>query len=368
MSSGRQGQGMNASRRFTIAAIALSACMGAVLALVFERAGEAAASLSESRAVDLRVAEELRPSLAEFPEPPDVRRSPLLLPSLRQSASDDADAMHDRFAFVSPEVGTLVMPWETAAVLETPPPSWSTEVKALAAATARNFASLPATVARAVKRTYTLKGRLAEIAPVALQRVQSRFQDAKVQWPPVELAYVAIKDERALEVYAKSMTGAWQFVHRYKVLGASGKTGPKLVRGDKQVPEGVYRISYLNPNSAYHVSMRVSYPNAFDREMAKQDGRKDLGGDIMIHGKNLSAGCLAVGDQNAEELFVLANEVGLKNVSVVIAPTDLRSKAAPALASGPAWTGKLYTEIASAMTPFKAPPPAPSLLSSLFGL
>ncbi len=297
---------------------------------------------------------QLRPSLAASPEPATVPYEVI--------------DPHVRFSFVRPDVGALAIPWATVEITEPPATSWSTEVKTLAAATARNIASLPASVARAVKRSYTLKARLAEIAPVALERVQSKFRDAKAQWPPTEVAYVAIKDERALEVYAKSISGAWQFVHRYKVLGASGKTGPKLVRGDKQVPEGVYRISYLNPNSAYHVSMRVSYPNAFDREMAKQDGRKDLGGDIMIHGKNLSAGCLAVGDQNAEELFLLANEVGLKNVSVVIAPTDLRSKAVPALASGPAWTGKLYAELASAMTPFKAPPPAPSLLSSLFGL
>ena len=358
---------MNARRRFAIAAIAFSASMGAVLALVVARSGVDGSTPLEVPVVDLRRPDALRPSLADFPAPPDARRSPLYFPAAG-TPREPVTGLHDRFAFVSPEVGTLVMPWEAAEVLEEPPPPWSTEVKALAAATARKIASLPASVAQAVKRNYPLKGRLAEIAPVALKRVQSKFQEAKVQWPPMELAYVAIKDERALEVYARSMPGTWQFVHRYKVLGASGKTGPKLVRGDKQVPEGVYRISYLNPNSAYHLSMRVSYPNAFDREMAKQDGRKDLGGDIMIHGKNLSAGCLAVGDQNAEELFVLANEVGLKNVAVVIAPTDLRSKAAPTLERGPAWTGKLYTEIASAMTPYKPPPPPPSLLSSLFGL
>lgn len=340
---------MDASLRFTIAAGSLSACMGAALALVL-----VAPEREEIAQSPAQVSLQLRPSLAASPEPATVPYEVI--------------DPHVRFSFVRPDVGALAIPWATVEITEPPATSWSTEVKTLAAATARNIASLPASVARAVKRSYTLKARLAEIAPVALERVQSKFRDAKAQWPPTEVAYVAIKDERALEVYAKSISGAWQFVHRYKVLGASGKTGPKLVRGDKQVPEGVYRISYLNPNSAYHVSMRVSYPNAFDREMAKQDGRKDLGGDIMIHGKNLSAGCLAVGDQNAEELFLLANEVGLKNVSVVIAPTDLRSKAAPALASGPAWTGKLYAELASAMTPFKAPPPAPSLLSSLFGL
>ena len=130
---------------------------------------------------------------------------------------------------------------------------------------------------------------------------------------------------------------------------------------------GVYGISYLNPNSAYHLSLGVNYPNAFDRDMAAKDGRKNLGGDIMIHGKNVSSGCLAVGDEPAEELFVLAAEVGTENVKVVIAPTDFRRNGTVSLPKGPDWVPKLYAEIASAMSPYKAPPSAPSLLS-LWGL
>ena len=99
--------------------------------------------------------------------------------------------------------------------------------------------------------------------------------------------------------------------------------------------------------------------------MAAKDGRKNLGGDIMIHGKNVSSGCLAVGDESAEELFVLAAEVGIGNIMVVIAPTDFRRNAAVSLPKGPDWVPKLYTEIASAMAPYKAPPSAPSLLSLL---
>jgi murein L,D-transpeptidase YafK len=61
-------------------------------------------------------------------------------------------------------------------------------------------------------------------------------------------------------------------IHRYPLLAASGVAGPKLRQGDKQVPEGVYGISFLNPNSRYDVSLRVNYPNAFDRQMAAKDG------------------------------------------------------------------------------------------------
>lgn len=207
------------------------------------------------------------------------------------------------------------------------------------------------------KRHYTLKARLAELSPLATPRLEARFNAAKAPWPPSEIALVAIKDEKALELHARQKGGAWKHIHRYRVLAASGGPGPKLRQGDRQVPEGIYAISFLNPNSSYHVSLRVNYPNAFDREMAAKEARKDLGGDIMIHGKNLSAGCLAVGDEAAEELFVLAAQTGLPNVKLIIAPTDLRHSKPPVLEGRPEWLPRLYGDVALAMTEFKAPPP-----------
>ncbi len=216
---------------------------------------------------------------------------------------------------------------------------------------------------RIQKLTPALARRLEQITPSASQRLSEKFAAAKAAWPPAEMALLAIKDEKALELYTRAPGGTWHFVHRYPVLAASGGPGPKLVRGDKQVPEGVYAISFLNPHSRYHVSMRVNYPNAFDRQMAKKDGRKDLGGDIMIHGKKSSSGCLAVGDEAAEELFVLASMTGLANVKLIIAPSDFRSKGVPVVADGqPSWLPALYAEVASAMSPFDKPQP-PSFLS-----
>ncbi len=215
----------------------------------------------------------------------------------------------------------------------------------------------------APKRFYTLKARLAEIAPPASVRLATRFDAAKASWPPSEIALIAIKDEKVLELHAKGDNGTWKLIHRYRILAASGGPGPKLRQGDKQVPEGIYAISFLNPNSAYHVSLRVNFPNAFDRQMAAKDSRRELGGDIMIHGKNLSAGCLAMGDEAVEELFVLAARTGLANVKLIIAPTDMRERGIPTVdPSHPAWVPKLYTEIASAMGDFRQPR-AKSLLS-----
>lgn len=218
----------------------------------------------------------------------------------------------------------------------------------------------PVTAARPV----TLAERLAEISPGATKRLAEKFSAANAAWPPAAVSLIALKDKKTLELHARSNNGAWVFIHRYPVLAASGKSGPKLSKGDKQVPEGVYGISFLNPNSKYHVALRVNYPNAFDREMAAKDGRKHLGGDIMIHGKALSIGCLAVGDEASEELFVLAAEVGLPNVKLVIAPADFRHDGVPTAKPGqPAWLPKLYIEVASAMAEFKAPAVSSGLLS-----
>lgn len=206
-------------------------------------------------------------------------------------------------------------------------------------------------------RPYSLSERLREIGPSAQQRLHAKFVAAKAPWRPAELALIAVKDEKVLELHARPAGGSWTFIHRYPVLAASGGNGPKLRRGDKQVPEGVYGITFLNPNSRFHVALRVNYPNAFDRRMGLRDGRKDLGGDIMIHGKAQSVGCLAIGDEAAEELFVLAAETGLKNIKLVIAPTDLRKNAIPGReVEQPSWLPDLYQEIAAAMAPYKAPP------------
>jgi murein L,D-transpeptidase YafK len=139
---------------------------------------------------------------------------------------------------------------------------------------------------------------------------------------------LCLKDERRLEVYAAA-DDAFRRLVVYPVRAASGTLGPKLREGDRQVPEGVYAVESLNPNSRYHAALRVGYPGAFDRHTAAPEDRSRLGGDIMIHGGAASVGCLAMGDPAAEDLFVLAAAVGVENVSVVIAPVDLRTRPLP---------------------------------------
>ena len=296
----------------------------------------------------------------------------------------------DRFIFIPPQdVSLLVLPpipdVAVAPLRDTLDPEvaspWSTETRPEIVAPpshqTRVSAWNPEAIVRRLPqsrppiRDYALARRLAQIAPGASKRMMDRVNAAKVVWPPTEIAMVAIKDEKTVDMYGRDDAGKWKLIHRYRVFAASGGAGPKLRQGDKQVPEGIYGISYLNPHSRYHVSLRVNYPNAFDRKMAAADGRRDLGGDIMIHGKALSVGCLAIGDEAAEEVFWLAAEIGLNNIRLVIAPTDFRRHGVPAIdAAAPQWLPKLYTEVAAAMTEYPTPPPQKSTpigLLSFFG-
>lgn len=133
---------------------------------------------------------------------------------------------------------------------------------------------------------------------------------------------VVLKHERELRVYTASGEGPSSLTATYPVLAASGTTGPKLREGDRQVPEGTYRVSFLNPNSRFHLSLRVDYPNAADFDAARGDGRRagTLGGDIMIHGGAKSIGCVAIGDPAIEEVFWLVGSVGMDRTEVILSP------------------------------------------------
>ncbi|HLP75399.1 MAG TPA: L,D-transpeptidase family protein [Candidatus Paceibacterota bacterium] len=176
--------------------------------------------------------------------------------------------------------------------------------------------------------------------------MRADFQNAGVAYPPKQVALVGLKAEQQLQVYCSDRTGSQRFICSYPILAASSYPGPKLHEGDGQVPEGIYPIESLNPNSSFHVSLRVGYPNAFDKAQANKEGRTNLGGDIMIHGGAASVGCLAMGDEVSENLFTLAADVGIENVSVILAPVDFRSgKTIPKQVKLPPWTESLYAEI-----------------------
>ncbi len=190
----------------------------------------------------------------------------------------------------------------------------------------------------------TVGDRLAEYGPAARERLAPFFRRAGVAYPPGFLKLVGLKRERRVEVYAGRGEQDLRHIRSYPILAASGGSGPKLREGDRQVPEGIYRIEALNPNSLYHLSLRLNYPSPFDRQMAVAEGRQNLGQDIMIHGDNASVGCLAMGDAAAEDLFVLAADTGIERIRVILSPEDFRARSALPSAQ-PAWVTGLYQEI-----------------------
>ncbi len=129
--------------------------------------------------------------------------------------------------------------------------------------------------------------------------------------------------------------------------------GPQLREGDKPIPEGIYHITYLNPFSNMHLSMKINYPNAFDRQHASAERRRRLGSNIFIHGKTYSVGCLAIGDKAIDELFLLTHRVGLEHVQLIIAPNDLRrAKPIKSAINQPRWVPTLYQNIRVALNQF----------------
>lgn len=192
---------------------------------------------------------------------------------------------------------------------------------------------------------------LAEIRPAARERMKPYFERQRVNYPPRKVRLVGLKKEERLKVYAQDRTGEWRLILQYPVVSASGTLGPKMREGDMQVPEGIYRVTYFNPESRFHLSLGLDYPNDFDRRQARKEKRKGkLGGEIMIHGGWQSSGCLAMGDTAAEDLYVLVSDVGLANTRVILSPRDFRAEdddlqTTGTSASSPAWTKELYAEL-----------------------
>ena len=113
----------------------------------------------------------------------------------------------------------------------------------------------------------------------------------------------AFKEEALLEVFVRNrVTEKFDLFRTYRVAGTSGKLGPKLAEGDLQIPEGFYFVppSAMNPQSQYHLSFNIGYPNAYDQAQQR------TGSAIMIHGDTISIGCLAMTDEKMEEIYTLA--------------------------------------------------------------
>ena len=137
-------------------------------------------------------------------------------------------------------------------------------------------------------------------------RVTRALEEAGVPRPRALLLRV-FKEERLLEVWA-SAAPEGPFVHLadHRVCASSGGPGPKARSGDGQVPEGLYRIERFNPWSSFHLSMRLDYPNAADRARNPGVPASALGGEIFVHGACVTIGCIPLGDEAIEEVYLTA--------------------------------------------------------------
>lgn len=149
-------------------------------------------------------------------------------------------------------------------------------------------------------------------------------------------AYVRIfKRERLLELWMAEAEGRFRLFRSYEICTYSGGLGPKLAEGDRQAPEGFYRVArgQLNPNSRHHLAFNIGFPNALDRALGC------TGSFLMVHGGCSSIGCYAMTDAQIDEIYAVVEAAlagGQKAVDVSIFPFRL-SEAALKAEAGNQW-------------------------------
>ncbi|MDR2099836.1 MAG: L,D-transpeptidase family protein [Campylobacteraceae bacterium] len=153
------------------------------------------------------------------------------------------------------------------------------------------------------------------------ETVSKSLRSAAIDADKLNILFVAYKDEAILELYAKNKNESlYKLLRQYDILQSSGVLGPKSAQGDRQVPEGFYRIDRFNPFSNFYLSLGLNYPNAADKLRSKA---KNLGGDIFIHGSFVTIGCLPMSDEKIKEIYIyaiLAKNAEQSDIPVYIFP------------------------------------------------
>ena len=148
----------------------------------------------------------------------------------------------------------------------------------------------------------------AEQSPRFAGAIPVRFQ------PDTHADYILVeKGKRRMTLY-----NSGRVLKRYKISIGKGGEGPKVRQGDMRTPEGLYYIEGRNPDSRFHLSLKISYPDEDDVARADALGY-DPGGDIVIHGvrngvspykhykyrypNDWTEGCIAVTNAEMEEIW-----------------------------------------------------------------
>lgn len=165
-----------------------------------------------------------------------------------------------------------------------------------------------------VKAAYEDKGKI----------VENYFTQQQLSYSGFHLFVRGFKKERELEVWVKEKgKDTYSLLTTYPFCALSGQLGPKRKEGDLQVPEGVYHLNHFNPQSNFHLSLGLNYPNVSDKILSDP---KHPGSAIYIHGNCVTIGCIPITDDKIKELYILAVEAtnnGQKKIPVHIFPTRL---------------------------------------------
>lgn len=154
--------------------------------------------------------------------------------------------------------------------------------------------------------------------------VEKYFSQQKLSYSGFHLFIRGFKKEKELEVWVKEKgKDTYTLLTTYPFCAVSGQLGPKRKEGDLQIPEGVYHLNHFNPQSNFHLSLGINYPNASDKILSDP---KHPGSAIYIHGNCVTIGCIPITDDKIKELYILAVEAtnnGQQKIPVHIFPTKL---------------------------------------------
>ena len=132
----------------------------------------------------------------------------------------------------------------------------------------------------------------------------------------------AVADRIVVEKAARRMhlQRAGATLKTYRISLGRNPVGHKQQEGDSRTPEGRYVVDTRNPQSRFHLSLRISYPNAEDRRRATARGVSP-GGDIFIHGlpnglasaalfagRDWTDGCIAVTNAEIREIWAMVKD------------------------------------------------------------
>jgi murein L,D-transpeptidase YafK len=206
-------------------------------------------------------------------------------------------------------LASVMLPSDTTGVRK---PIGPTTPKA-AAAHASSFADVQLANARVLEARTQKRFELKEL-----------FRKHGLDYPAAEIFMRVFKREHQLEMWVRPQgQDSFVLLKTYDICALNDQPGPKRAQGDYFTPEGFYYIDNFNPQSDYHLSLRVNYPNESDVRLG---AGHSLGGDVFIHGGCKTAGCMAITNENIKEVYWLAVEArdhGQTQIPVHIFPAHL---------------------------------------------